>query len=79
MYAGNQPGQVGDLEHTACPNCGIRLIAREGYRVLGYSLTEKGRCGRCDALIPGRWDATQSEQIATRPFLPDSRRLRMLP
>ncbi|RUA04913.1 MAG: AmmeMemoRadiSam system radical SAM enzyme, partial [Candidatus Neomarinimicrobiota bacterium] len=79
VYAGNQPGRVGDLEHTACPHCGIRLIAREGYRVLEYALTDRGRCTGCDARIPGRWDAVVNRQIATRPFLPHSRRLRMLP
>ena len=79
VYAGNQPGRVGDLEHTACAHCGIRLIAREGYRVLEYALTDRGRCTGCDARIPGRWDAVVNRQIATRPFLPHSRRLRMLP
>ena len=79
VYAGNQPGLVGDLEHTVCPHCGTHLIEREGYRVLGYALTERGRCTRCDVRIPGRWDSALTEQIATRPFLPHSRRLRMLP
>ena len=79
VYAGNQPGRVGNLEHTHCPSCGTRLITREGYRVLGYALTESGRCTRCDAPIPGRWDAVAAQQIASRPFLPHSRRLRMIP
>ena len=79
VYAGNQPGRVGDLEHTACPQCGMRLIEREGYRVLEYALTDQGRCTGCDARIPGRWDAVVARQITTRPFLPHSRRLRVLP
>ena len=78
VYAGNQPGQVGNLEHTACPHCGIRLIEREGYRVLQYTLTEKGRCSGCGALIPGRWDTMDERQIAVRPFLPRSRRFRVI-
>ena len=48
VYAGNQPGRVGDLEDTVCPHCGTRLIERVGYRVVGYSLTEMGRCSHCD-------------------------------
>ena len=63
----------------ACPHCGTRLIAREGYRVLEYALTDRGRCTGCDARTPGRWDAVVNRQIATRPFSPHSRRLRMLP
>ncbi len=78
VYAGNQPGRVGDLEHTDCPHCGVRLIEREGYRVLAYALTETGRCTRCDARIPGRWDAVVDRQIAAHPFLPHSRRLRVI-
>ena len=79
VYAGNQPGRVGDLEHTVCPHCGTRLVEREGYRVIGYALTETGRCAGCDAPIPGRWDAVAGKQNATRPFLPHSRRLRVIP
>ncbi len=79
VYAGNRPGQVGALEHTVCPRCGATLVEREGFRVLGYALTEEGRCAGCDAQIPGRWDAALTERIATRPFLPGSRRLRMVP
>ncbi|MCH7747645.1 MAG: AmmeMemoRadiSam system radical SAM enzyme [Acidobacteria bacterium] len=78
VYAGNQPGRVGDLEHTDCPHCGVRLIERKGYRVLAYALTETGRCTRCDARIPGRWDAVVDRQIAAHPFLPHSRRLRVI-
>ena len=79
VYAGNQPGRVGDLEHTACPHCGTRLVERDGYRVLRYALTERGRCAGCDAPIPGRWDAVVGTQNAARPFLPHSRRLRVIP
>ena len=31
VYAGNLPGQVGDLEDTRCASCGELLIARYGY------------------------------------------------
>ena len=79
VYAGNRPAQVGNLEHTACPHCGIRLIEREGYGVIRYALTEKGRCSGCGALVPGRWDTLVDRQSATRPIQPRSRRLRVIP
>ena len=56
VYAGNQPGRVGDLENTACATCGERLIARRGYQILDYRLTEAGACPRCHTVLPGRWD-----------------------
>ncbi len=33
IYAGNLPGEVGDLENTRCPNCQQLLIERYGYLV----------------------------------------------
>ncbi len=69
-YAGNLPGQVGDLEHTRCPGCEATLIARRGYRILTYELTPTGECPSCGYLMPGRWDDVFSRQIASRPFLP---------
>ena len=79
VYAGNRPRQVGTLEHTICPHCGATLVERAGYRVLAYALTETGRCTRCATPIPGRWDPVVSRQRTARPFLPRSRRLRMIP
>ena len=73
VYAGNQPGRVGTLEHTVCPQCGLRVIERTGYRVLRYALTAGGRCSGCGALIPGRWDPVVERQTGDRPFLPPSR------
>jgi pyruvate formate lyase activating enzyme len=54
-YAGNLPGRVGTLEHTACPTCGERLIARYGYLIQEYRVTDEGACPRCATPIPGRW------------------------
>jgi pyruvate formate lyase activating enzyme len=68
VYAGNLPGQVGDLEQTRCAGCGELLIARDGYHVRGYRLTPEGRCPSCAAAVPGRWDAGFAGQIASRPF-----------
>ena len=56
IYAGNLPGQVGDLENTRCSNCQELLIERYGYRINGYHLTSNGSCPSCGEKIPGRWD-----------------------
>ncbi|MFZ4693822.1 MAG: AmmeMemoRadiSam system radical SAM enzyme [Verrucomicrobiia bacterium] len=57
VYAGNQPGRVGDLENTRCPSCGTMLICRRGYSVKVERLTKEGHCGGCGCVIPGRWGA----------------------
>jgi pyruvate formate lyase activating enzyme len=56
-YAGNLPGRVGEWEHTYCPQCREVLIQRFGFEVLDYRLTDDGKCPKCAATIPGRWDA----------------------
>ena len=55
VYAGNLPGRVGDLEHTACPRCGRLLIERRGYHIRRNALSPDGRCPGCQAGIPGLW------------------------
>jgi len=70
IYAGNLPGQVGDLENTYCPNCKTLLVERFGYYIRGYHLTPDGACPKCHQQIPGRWDASFGGQITSRPFLP---------
>jgi pyruvate formate lyase activating enzyme len=55
VYAGNLPGQVGEYEHTFCPNCKARLIERYGYVILDYRLTAQGACPDCGTHIPGIW------------------------
>jgi pyruvate formate lyase activating enzyme len=42
---------------TRCPVCEAMVVARRGYAIVGYGLTEGGDCGRCGAAIPGRWDS----------------------
>jgi pyruvate formate lyase activating enzyme len=74
IYAGNLPGQVGELENTSCPNCRELLIERLGYHILDYRLTAKGSCPKCDTAIPGRWAPAFQGQIADLPFLPRLRR-----
>ncbi|MFB3917632.1 MAG: AmmeMemoRadiSam system radical SAM enzyme [Terriglobales bacterium] len=70
IYAGNLPGQVGDLENTRCPGCHELLVERYGYLITAYGLTAEGRCPKCSKLIPGRWDASFHAQIASSPFVP---------
>ena len=54
VYAGNLPGQVGDLEDTRCAGCGELLIARYGYHVRSYRVTADGRLSIvCRARFPG--------------------------
>jgi pyruvate formate lyase activating enzyme len=74
IYAGNLPGQVGDLENTYCPHCHALLIERFGYHILDYRLTPKGTCPKCDTAIPGRWADKFDGQIADLPFLPRLRK-----
>jgi pyruvate formate lyase activating enzyme len=70
VYAGNLPGEVGDLEDTHCAACGDVLVARYGYHVRRYEITPEGCCGSCGAAIPGRWSARFEGQIASQPFVP---------
>jgi pyruvate formate lyase activating enzyme len=79
VYAGNLPGQVGELENTPCANCGETLIARYGYYIRDYKIGRDGRCPACQTPVPGRWSEGFDGQIASRPFMPGSRsRLSML-
>jgi pyruvate formate lyase activating enzyme len=70
VYAGNLPGQVGDLENTRCPDCHEPLVERFGYLITNYRLTADGRCPRCSKPIPGRWDAAFRRQIIAHPYVP---------
>jgi pyruvate formate lyase activating enzyme len=79
VYAGNLPGEVGELEDTRCASCGETLIARFGYYIRDYKISADGRCPGCQAPVPGRWSARFDGQITARPFVPGSRsRLSML-
>ncbi|MEO7271429.1 MAG: AmmeMemoRadiSam system radical SAM enzyme [Vicinamibacterales bacterium] len=78
VYAGNLPGRVDDLEDTHCHACRAVLIERSGYLVQRYRVTREGTCPDCGTSIPGRWGAGFEGQITDRPFLPGTRRLRVL-
>ena len=77
VYAGNLPGRVGDLEDTRCHHCRGMLVERFGYFIQQYRLKPDGTCPDCGTKIPGCWGAAFDGQIASTPFLPGSRRLRM--
>jgi pyruvate formate lyase activating enzyme len=76
IYAGNLPGQVGDLENTRCHECRALLVERYGYYIQQYRLTSSGTCPDCGTSIPGRWGPKFGGQITASPFLPGTRRLR---
>lgn len=78
VYAGNLPGRVGDLENTRCPECRGLLVERDGYFIRSYGVTADGRCPDCRTPIPGRWGARFEGQIASSPFMPGHRRLRVI-
>ena len=73
VYAGNLPGQVGELENTRCPTCQDLLIERYGYLITGYHLTPNGCCPSCGSAIPGRWGPSFQGQITSHPFVPSMR------
>jgi pyruvate formate lyase activating enzyme len=59
VYSGNLPGDDG--ESTFCPQCGQRVIHRQGYEILESRLQE-GRCNQCQTVIDGMGlEAVQSE------------------
>ena len=76
VYAGNLPGQVGDLEDTRCASCGEWLVERFGYLIRGYRVTPSGACPSCAKAVPGLWGSGFDGQITSRPFVPGTRRLR---
>jgi len=78
VYAGNLPGEVGDLEDTRCAACGTTLVARYGYHIRSYRITPEGRCPSCDSAVPGRWSRAFDGQITSRPFVPGRRQLTIL-
>jgi len=51
VYLGNLPGE-GEITH--CPQCGVRVVIRSGYRVRENRLND-GACPECGAPIDGVW------------------------
>jgi pyruvate formate lyase activating enzyme len=56
VYTGNVHDVEGDT--TQCPRCKAAVIVRDWYQILEYNLDARGRCARCEAPLPGRFDAT---------------------
>ncbi len=52
VYVGNVPGHDG--ENTYCPQCGERVIGRQGFRI-GQTDLREGACAHCGAAIAGVW------------------------
>ena len=73
VYAGNLPGEVGDLENTRCHNCRQILVERYGYLITDYHLTSAGCCPSCGTRVPGRWSRAFEGQITAHPFRPSAR------
>lgn len=76
VYAGNLPGEVGELENTRCHQCGETLIERWGYFIRSYRITAEGLCPKCSAAVPGRWAREFDGQITSLPFVPRRGRAR---
>ena len=45
VYIGNVPGHP--KEHTYCPQCGSKVIEREGFFIRSWKLTKDNRCPNC--------------------------------
>jgi pyruvate formate lyase activating enzyme len=65
VYVGNVPGHAGEWEDTRCPNCQATLIARFGFMVRSYRLTEQGTCPECGTSIPGIWPGNGAGEVRT--------------
>jgi len=70
VYAGNLPGQVGNLEDTRCVHCAATLVRRFSYRIQAYRITPQGNCPDCGEPVPGRWAPQFDGQTTSHPFLP---------
>ncbi len=70
VYAGNLPGEVGEYEDTACPECNFRLIKRRGYIIQEYLVTGDGKCPGCGGKIPGIWHKNPSQVVLNGSGMP---------
>ena len=53
VYTGNVHDPEGG--RTQCTGCAATLIARDGYRIVDYRVTDDGRCGTCGRRLAGRF------------------------
>jgi pyruvate formate lyase activating enzyme len=66
VYAGNLPGETGDLEDTRCPGCSAKVIERRGFHVLQNRLRTDGKCAACGTDIPGVWAGGPAGTLSMR-------------
>jgi pyruvate formate lyase activating enzyme len=67
-YVGNLPGHRAN--NTFCHHCGELIIARRGFWVTEYHITE-GKCAFCGTPIPGVWpDAVSRDSDQPLPLAP---------
>jgi len=52
VYTGNVPGH--EQSNTTCPDCGTRLIIRQGYSITSNTLIGN-KCSKCGRVIDGIW------------------------
>jgi pyruvate formate lyase activating enzyme len=54
-YTGNIRDEAG--QSTTCHHCGAMLIGRDGYRITGWGLDDRGRCRSCGTPCAGTFEA----------------------
>ncbi len=54
VYTGNVRDAEGGA--TWCPECGTKIIGRDGYVLTTWRLDREGRCQKCGTAIPGRFE-----------------------
>jgi len=54
VYTGNVHDPQGG--RTSCTQCGSTVIARDGYRIVDYRLTDEGDCATCGHALAGRFE-----------------------
>jgi pyruvate formate lyase activating enzyme len=64
VYTGNVHDREGGS--TRCHACGLLLVERDWYELGAYRLTDDGRCRRCGARCPGRFDGPPGRWGARR-------------
>ena len=71
VYTGNVHDPAG--QSTYCPDCGRRLIGRDGYFIEDWQLDAAGRCRHCGAQVaghfephPGDWGGGRQRVTITR-------------
>ncbi len=60
VYTGNVRDPDGAA--TTCPGCGTAVIVRDGYRLVGYHLDERGCCLACGTRLPGIFEGPAGDR-----------------